>query len=85
MAIGMTSFERKDSTSGEWDRIGTIEWTSPLTGTVQFGDEEVITFTHVTPYLRLTRSLVLDRHERFAKDQEWHKHVRDSCSHLSAF
>jgi hypothetical protein len=44
MAIGITNFERKNPSTEEWDRIGHIEWTSPLTGSVQLGDEEVSRF-----------------------------------------
>jgi hypothetical protein len=42
MAIGVTTFQKKCSSSGEWERIGHIEWTSPLSGTIQLGDEEVL-------------------------------------------
>jgi hypothetical protein len=42
MAIGLTLFERKNLSSSEWQPMGNIEWTSPLTGTVQLGREEVI-------------------------------------------
>jgi hypothetical protein len=62
MAIGLTNFERKKTSTDEWERIGHIEWTSPLTGTVELGDEEVSGFAILSqfsfrPSTRLTSKI----------------------------
>jgi len=41
MAIGITVFSKKNTDTGEWDRVGHIEWTSPLSGTVALDGNEV--------------------------------------------
>ena len=41
MAIGITVFSKKNPDTGEWDRIGHIEWTSPLSGAVTLDGNEV--------------------------------------------
>lgn len=41
MAIGITVFSKKNADTGEWDRIGHIEWTSPLSGAVTLDGNEV--------------------------------------------
>lgn len=40
MAIGMTVFSKKNPDAGGWDRIGHIEWTSPLSGAIALGGNE---------------------------------------------
>ena len=41
MAIGITVFSKKNPDTGGWDRLGHIEWTSPLSGAVTLGGNEV--------------------------------------------
>lgn len=41
MAIGVTVFSKKNTETGEWDRVGQIEWTSPLSGAVTLDGNEV--------------------------------------------
>lgn len=41
MAIGVTVFSKKNTETEEWDRIGHIEWTSPLSGAVTLDGNEV--------------------------------------------
>jgi len=41
MAIGITVFSKKNPDTGGWDRVGHIEWTSPLSGAVTLGGNEV--------------------------------------------
>ncbi|KAF9653459.1 hypothetical protein BDM02DRAFT_3265661 [Thelephora ganbajun] len=41
MAIGMTTFSKKNPDTGEWDRVGHIEWTSPLSGAVTLDENEM--------------------------------------------
>lgn len=41
MAIGLTTYSKKNLSTGEWDRIGHIEWTSPLSGAISLGGSEV--------------------------------------------
>ena len=41
MAIGVTVFSKKNSDTGEWDPVGQVEWTSPLSGAVTLEGNEV--------------------------------------------
>jgi len=41
MAIGLTTYSKKNLSTGEWDRIGHIEWTSPLSGAISLGGSEM--------------------------------------------
>ena len=58
MAIGVTVFSKKNAATGEWDRVGHIEWTSPLSGAVTLDGNEVWLsrskalwwLVHTTPY-----------------------------------
>lgn len=80
MAIGITVFSKKNADTGEWDRVGHIEWTSPLSGAVTLDGNEV----------RSSQSNALERtvhtifhtgdHQRIPQGHKQDEHVRPAIS-----
>lgn len=76
MAIGITVFSKKNPASGEWDRVGHIEWTSPLTGAVTLDGNEVRIFSSSTLQRMVHTTSPKVDHQRISQSDKQHEHVR---------
>ena len=96
MAIGVTVFSKKNPETGEWDRIGHIEWTSPLSGAVTIDGNEVrfswsiLTqrVAHATPhtgyYQGVPKSYQQDEHVRPATPTTGIKNLMPPAGHVGS-
>jgi hypothetical protein len=75
MAIGMTVFSKKNPETSEWDRIGHIEWTSPLTGAVALDGNEVIIYSLNTMQQIVHTTHPTVDHQRISQSHKQHEHV----------
>jgi len=76
MAIGVTVFSKKNPETGEWDRVGHIEWTSPLSGAVTIDGNEV-RFSWSTPSQWIAHATPhTGYHQGISKSYQQDEHVR---------
>jgi hypothetical protein len=76
MAIGVTVFSKKNTDTGEWDRIGQIEWTSPLSGAVTLDESEVWFSSSSTLWRMAHTTSHPDDHQGISKSHKQDEHVR---------